>query len=60
LARPVDRLNELAHTGWLNARLFDDGVDDVAEIPSVDPRMRQLRLFADGYQLPARDRPALA
>jgi hypothetical protein len=60
LAGPVDRLNELAHTGWLNARLFDDGVDEVARLPSVDQRIRQLRIFADGYELPAEDRMELA
>jgi aminoglycoside phosphotransferase (APT) family kinase protein len=60
LAGPVDRLNELAHTGWLNARLFDDGVDDVAELPSAEQRIRQLRVFVDGYELPAKDRVELA
>ena len=60
LAGPVDRLNELAHTGWLNARLFDDGVDDVVGLPSIEQRIRQLRLFADGYELSAKDRIELA
>jgi Ser/Thr protein kinase RdoA (MazF antagonist) len=59
LAGPVDRLNELAHTVWLNARLFDEGVDDVAELPSAEHRIQQLRLFADGYELPAEDRAKL-
>jgi hypothetical protein len=60
LAGPVDRLNELAHTGWLNARLFDDGVEDVAGLPSVEQRLRQLRVFAEGYELVAKDRVDLA
>jgi thiamine kinase-like enzyme len=60
LAGPVDRLNELAHTGWLNARLFDDGVEDVAGLPSVEQRLRQLRVFAEGYELAAQDRVELA
>jgi aminoglycoside phosphotransferase (APT) family kinase protein len=60
LAGPVDRLNELAHTGWLNARLFDEGVDDVVGLPSVEQRIRQFRIFADGYELPAQDRQELA
>jgi Phosphotransferase enzyme family len=60
LAGPVDRLSELAHTGWLNARLFDDGVDAGVELPPPERRFRQLRLFADGYQLPAQERGELA
>jgi Phosphotransferase enzyme family len=60
LAGPVDHLNELAHTGWLNARLFDEGVEDVPDLPSVEQRIHQLRIFADGYELPARSRRELA
>ncbi|MGH2558634.1 MAG: aminoglycoside phosphotransferase family protein [Thermomicrobiales bacterium] len=59
LAGPVDRLRELAHTGWLNAQLFDDDVAERQGLPPVEDRVRQLRLFADGYQLPATDRAEL-
>jgi hypothetical protein len=60
LAGPVDRLNELAHTGWLNARLFDEGVEDVPDLPSVEQWIQLLRAFAEGYQLPVRSRRELA
>jgi Ser/Thr protein kinase RdoA (MazF antagonist) len=59
LAGPVDRLREVAHTGWLNARLFDDDVAERDGLPPAAQRARQLRLFADGYGLPARDRADL-
>jgi hypothetical protein len=60
LAGPVDRLNELARTGWLNARLFGDGVEDVTGLPSVEQRLRRLRVFAEGYELVAQGRVELA
>jgi hypothetical protein len=60
LAGPVDRLSEVAHTGWLNARLFDDGVDAVVGLPSAEQRAQQLRLFADGFELSAKDRAQLS
>ena len=59
LAGPVEPLNEVAHTGWLNARLFDDGVDAVAGPPSAEQRIRRLRWFVDGYELPAQERAEL-
>ena len=59
LAGPVDRLSEVAHTGWLNAQLHDEGIAVRQGLPSAEQRARQLRLFADGYQLAAADRQAL-
>jgi Ser/Thr protein kinase RdoA (MazF antagonist) len=59
LAGPVDRLNELAHTGWLNAQLHDDELAQAQELPSAEIRIKQLRHFTDGYQLATKDRHAL-
>jgi Phosphotransferase enzyme family len=59
LAGPVDRLREVAHTGWLNARLFDDEIAERQGLPPAARRVRQLRLFADGYRLRARERAEL-
>jgi hypothetical protein len=59
LAGPVEPLDEVAHTGWLNARLFDDGVDAAAGLSSVEERTRRLRSFVDGYELPAKERAEL-
>jgi hypothetical protein len=60
LAGPVDRLNELAHTAWLNAQLHDDEIAASQSLPPPAQRIPQLRHFADGYGLPAGDRHALA
>jgi Ser/Thr protein kinase RdoA (MazF antagonist) len=60
LAGPVEPLDEVAHTGWLNARLFDDGVDAIAGLPSAEQRTRHLRCFVDGYELPAQERAELS
>ena len=59
LAGPVDRLSEVAHTGWLNAQLHDDDIAERQGLPPAEERARQPRLFADGYQLPAKDREEL-
>jgi hypothetical protein len=59
LAGPVEPLDEVAHTGWLNARLFDDGVDAVAGLPSAEERTRRLRWFVEGYELPTKERAEL-
>ncbi|MEA2527286.1 MAG: hypothetical protein QOF73_4513 [Thermomicrobiales bacterium] len=56
LAGPVDRLSEVAYTAWLNAQLHDDEIAEQQGLPPAEVRARQLRLFADGYRLPARDR----
>lgn len=59
LAGPVDRLSEVAHTVWLNAQLHDEEIAARQGLPSAAERARQLRLFADGYQLAATDRAEL-
>jgi len=59
LAGPVDRLNELAHTAWLNAHLHDDEIAEQQGLPDAGERARHLRLFADGYGLSAADRAVL-
>lgn len=59
LAGPVDRLNEIAHTAWLNAQLYDDAVCAQQGQPPPGERIPQLRHFADGYGLSADDRHAL-
>lgn len=58
-AGPVDRLTELAHTGWLNAQLHDDAIAAEQGFPSIGRRARQLRAFADGYSLAAPQRAEL-
>lgn len=55
-AGPVDRLDEVAHAGWLNAQLHGDDVATIAALPSAAERARQLRLFVDGYGLTADER----
>lgn len=59
LAGPVNRLVELAHTGWLNARLFDDGIAEKEGLPPAEERIRQVRIFAEGYGLASKDRVGL-
>ncbi|WP_234823043.1 phosphotransferase [Ensifer adhaerens] len=59
-AGPVDRLTELAMAAWNNAQLYDDGVAEMNGLPDALSRMRQVRLFADGYGLAAGDRHRLA
>ncbi len=59
LAGPVDYLSELAHTSWLNAGLFDDDIAERQGLPPTGERLRHLRLFTDGYQLPSQDRAGL-
>ena len=52
----MDRLQEIAHTAWLNIRLFDDEITNDEHLPSAEHRATQLRLFADGYGLSDQDR----
>ncbi|MBA2276585.1 MAG: phosphotransferase [Chloroflexia bacterium] len=59
LAGPVDRLSEVAHTGWLNAQLHDDDIAARQGLSPAPDRIRHLRLFTDGYGLPAWDRAKL-
>lgn len=56
LAGPVHRLDELAATGWWNAQLHDDDIAERHQLPAAEVRARQLGLFLDGYELPAKDR----
>lgn len=59
LSGPVDRSMELAHTAWLNARLFDDGVAEKERLSPAEERIQQLRAFVDGYELAREDRLGL-
>ncbi len=59
LAGPVDRLDEVVATAWWNAQLHDDDVAERNNLPDAATRARQLRLFLDGYELPAADRDGL-
>ncbi|MDK1373528.1 MULTISPECIES: phosphotransferase [unclassified Sinorhizobium] len=52
-AGPVDRLTEIAMAAWNNAQLYDDDVAEMNALPDAGHRMQQVRLFADGYGLPA-------
>jgi hypothetical protein len=61
LAGPTVRLEELAASGWWNAQLgFGDDLDeDNDALDAAARRGMQLRLFLDGYGLPAAERPGL-
>ncbi|MBF6331230.1 phosphotransferase [Nocardia transvalensis] len=59
LAGPVDRLDEVATAAWWHAQLHDDDVAARNELPDAPTRARHLRLFLDGYELPAADREGL-
>lgn len=50
-AGPVDPLVELARVCWLFPQLHDDDVAEIAGLPSLDVRARQLRLLVDSYGL---------
>lgn len=58
-AGPFDAIFELAHTGWLNAQLYDDDVAALDGLPDAATRARRLALIVDGYGLPLGDRAAL-
>ncbi|MDK1493159.1 phosphotransferase [Sinorhizobium sp. 7-81] len=58
-AGPVDRLTEIAMAAWNNAQLYDDDVAKMNGLPDAACRMRQMRIFADGYALPAGERHRL-
>lgn len=55
-AGPIDRLDDVAGTAWWNAQLHDDDVAERHNLPEAAARAAQLRLFLDGYGLPAADR----
>lgn len=59
-AGPVDRLTELAMVAWNNAQLYDDDVAEMNGLGDVGHRIRQVRIFSDGYGLAAREREWLA
>jgi hypothetical protein len=56
----VNRLTELAMAAWNNAQLYDDDVAAMNGLPDAATRMRQVRIFAEAYGLPAADRHRLA
>jgi Phosphotransferase enzyme family len=60
VAGPVDRLTEVAMAAWTNAQLYDDDVAAMNGLADAAQRLRQVRLFADAYGLPAGARHRLA
>ena len=59
-AGPVDPLVELAQLAWLNAKLHDDIVAGIEQLPPAAERARQLAAIVDGYGLTARQRDGFA
>ena len=55
-AGPVDPLVELAQLGWLNAKLHDDIVAGIEQLPPAADRARLLAAIVDGYGLTAAQR----
>jgi phosphotransferase family enzyme len=60
VAGPVDRLTEVAMAAWANAQLYDDDVAEMNGLADAASRIRQVRIFADAYGLPAETRRRLA
>jgi thiamine kinase-like enzyme len=60
VAGPVARLTEIAMAAWNNAQLYDDVVAGMNGLPDAARRIQQVRIFTDGYGLPAWDRQQLA
>lgn len=58
-AGPVDPMMELARVCWLFPQLHDDDVAQLAGLPPVEERARQLRLLVDAYGLTAEQRNGL-
>jgi len=58
-AGPVDPLVELAQLAWLNAKLHDDIVAQIEQLPPLADRARQLAAIAGSYGLTARQRSGL-
>jgi hypothetical protein len=52
----VDPLVELAQLAWLNAKLHDDIVAGIEQLPPAAERARQLAVIVDAYGLAARQR----
>jgi hypothetical protein len=59
-AGPVDPLVELAQLSWLNAKLHDDIVAGIEQLPPAAERARQLAAIVDGYGLAAGQREGFA
>ena len=55
-AGPVDPLVELAQLSWLNAKLHDDIVAGLEQLPPVAERARQVAAIVDAYGLTAAQR----
>jgi hypothetical protein len=55
-AGPIDRVDDIAGTAWWNAQLHDDDIAERQNLPDLSTRAAQLRLFLDGYRLPAAER----
>ena len=58
-AGPLDPLVELARICWLFAQLHDDDLQTLHDLPSAGKRAEQVRIIADGYGLPAKERARL-
>ena len=58
-AGPVDSMVELAQLAWLNAKLYDDIVAGIEQLPPLADRASQLAAIADAYGLTARQRRGL-
>lgn len=58
-AGPIDRLDEIAATGWWNAQLHDDDVAELNGLPDAATRAAQLGLLLDGYGLATAGRTGL-
>jgi len=58
-AGPVDPVVELAQLAWLNAKLHNDIVAGIEQLPPLADRARQLAAIADAYGLTARQRRGL-
>jgi Ser/Thr protein kinase RdoA (MazF antagonist) len=58
-AGPIERSDEVAATGWLNAQLHDDDIAERNGLPDAAGRAAQLRHFLDGYGLAAAERVGL-
>ena len=60
VAGPVDRLTEVAMAAWHAAQLYDDDIAAMNGLLDTAARLRQVRLLAEAYGLPAASRRRLA
>ena len=56
---PLDPMVELARVCWLFPQLFDDDLQQMHDLPSPKKRAEQVRIIAEGYDLPAAKRNLL-